>query len=219
MPSTRYYDLNLKIYNMPKFWFSSCSNIIISRCIVDICFALNWQWQICLQNLKEEADNDFLKLLRATIKCLTYPEKYFEKLLRLSIKKLGTDEGALTRVVTTRAEVDMERIKEEYHRRNSVTLDRDIAGDTSGDYERMLLALIGHGDAWSISRGCRRVVLCMNVAVVVVLLLLDIIFLMWAIIFACIAYIKCLWNVLCIFSGLINLWNGPSDRFIMHQHY
>ena len=100
-----------------------------------------------MQNLKEEADNDFLKLLRATIKCLTYPEKYFEKLLRLSIKKLGTDERALTRVVTTRAEVDMERIKEEYHRRNSVTLERDIAGDTSGDYERMLLALIGHGDA------------------------------------------------------------------------
>ncbi|CAK7334633.1 unnamed protein product [Dovyalis caffra] len=99
------------------------------------------------KNLKEDSDNDFLKLLRATIKCLTYPEKYFEKLLRLSIKKLGTDEWALTRVVTTRAEVDMERIKEEYHRRNSVTLDRDIAGDTSGDYERMLLALIGHGDA------------------------------------------------------------------------
>uniref|UniRef100_A0A6N2LKB3 Annexin n=1 Tax=Salix viminalis TaxID=40686 RepID=A0A6N2LKB3_SALVM len=99
------------------------------------------------KNLKEDADNDFLKLLRATIKCLTYPEKYFEKLLRLSIKKLGTDEWALTRVVTTRAEVDMERIKEEYHRRNSVTLDRDIAGDTSGDYERMLLALVGHGDA------------------------------------------------------------------------
>jgi annexin A7/11 len=100
-----------------------------------------------LQNLKEDADNEFLKLLRATIKCLTYPEKYFEKLLRLAIKKIGTDEGALTRVVTTRAEVDMERIKEEYHRRNSVTLDHDIAGEASGDYERMLLALSGHGDA------------------------------------------------------------------------
>jgi annexin A7/11 len=100
-----------------------------------------------LQNLKEDADNEFLKLLRATIKCLTYPEKYFEKLLRLAIKKIGTDEWALTRVVTTRAEVDMERIKEEYRRRNSVTLDHDIAGEASGDYERMLLALIGHGDA------------------------------------------------------------------------
>jgi len=134
-------------YNKPRFLSSSYSNKF-SKCILEICFTLNWQWQIWLQNLKEDADNEFLKLLRATIKCLTYPEKYFEKLLRLAIKKIGTDEWALTRVVTTRAEVDMERIKEEYRRRNSVTLDHDIAGEASGDYERMLLALIGHGDAW-----------------------------------------------------------------------
>lgn len=96
--------------------------------------------------MKADPKDEFLLLLRATIKCLTSPEKYFEKVLRLAINKLGTDEWALTRVVTTRAEVDMQRIKEEYHRRNSVPLDRAIAGDTSGDYEKMLLALIGHGD-------------------------------------------------------------------------
>ncbi|KAJ9170343.1 hypothetical protein P3X46_018458 [Hevea brasiliensis] len=99
------------------------------------------------KNLKVDPKDEFLKLLRATIKCLTCPEKYFENVLRLAINKLGTDEWALTRVVTTRAEVDMQRIKEEYHRRNSVPLDRAISGDTSGDYEKMLLALIGHGDA------------------------------------------------------------------------
>ena len=75
---------------------------------------------------------------------MTCPEKYFEKVLRLSIKGLGTDEEALTRVVVTRAEVDMKRATEQYYRRNSVTLESDVKGDTSGDYERMLLALIGH---------------------------------------------------------------------------
>lgn len=98
------------------------------------------------KDLKSDPEDDYLKLLRATIKGLTYPEKYFEKLLRLAINKMGTDELALTRVVTTRAEVDMERIKEEYQRRNTVPLDRAIAKDTSGDYEKMLLALIGHGE-------------------------------------------------------------------------
>ena len=102
---------------------------------------------LCMQDLKTDPEDEYLKLLRATIKCLTCPEKYFEKVLRLAINRLGTDEGALTRVVATRAEVDMHRIKEEYQRRNSVPLDRAIAGDTSGDYEKMLLALIGHGDA------------------------------------------------------------------------
>lgn len=101
---------------------------------------------IMLQNLKADPKNEYLTLLRATIKCLTCPEKYFGKLVRQAINKVGTDEWALTRVVTTRAEFDMERIKEEYHKRNSVPLDRAIKGDTSGDYGNMLLALIGHGD-------------------------------------------------------------------------
>ena len=99
-----------------------------------------------IQDLKADQDDEFLKLLRATAKLLTFPEKYFEKLLRLCINKLGTDEGALTRVITTRAEVDLHRIKEEYQRRNSVPLDRAIEKDTSGDYEKFLLALLGHGD-------------------------------------------------------------------------
>ncbi|CAO2827777.1 unnamed protein product [Amaranthus hypochondriacus] len=95
------------------------------------------------KDLKEDPKDDYLKLLRATIKCLTCPEKYYEKLLRLAINKMGTDESALTRVVTTRAEVDLKRIKEEYYRRNSVPLDRAIAKDTNGDYEKMLIALVG----------------------------------------------------------------------------
>ncbi|KAF8411475.1 hypothetical protein HHK36_004026 [Tetracentron sinense] len=99
------------------------------------------------KDLKFDPKDEFLALMRATVKCLTCPEKYFEKVLRLAINKSGTDEGALTRVVTTRAEVDMKRIKEEYYRRNSVPLDRAIAGDTSGDYEKMLLALVGHENA------------------------------------------------------------------------
>lgn len=99
------------------------------------------------KDLKADPNDEFLKLLRSAIKCLTCPEKYFEKGLRLAINKLGTDEWALTRVVTTRAEVDMQLIKEQYHKRNSVPLDRAIANDTSGDYKKMLLALVGHEDA------------------------------------------------------------------------
>ncbi|KAI3757366.1 hypothetical protein L6452_04903 [Arctium lappa] len=99
------------------------------------------------KDLEGDSDDEFLALLRATIECLTYSEKYFEKVLRLAINKQGTDEGALTRVVATRAEVDMKTIKAEYERRNSVPLDRAIAKDTRGDYEDMLLSLLGCADA------------------------------------------------------------------------
>ncbi|XP_057420546.1 annexin D2 [Lotus japonicus] len=98
------------------------------------------------KDLETDSDDEYLNLLRATIKSLTYPEKYFEELLRLAINKTGTDEWALTRVVTTRAEVDLQKIAEEYQKRNSVPLDRAIANDTSGDYQKILLALMGHDD-------------------------------------------------------------------------
>jgi hypothetical protein len=106
-----------------------------------------WKGHSYMQDLKTDPKDEFLAILRATVKCLNRPEKYFEKVLRLAINKRGTDEGALTRVVTTRAEVDMKFIKDEYHRRSSVPLERAIVKDTNGDYEDMLLALIGHGDA------------------------------------------------------------------------
>lgn len=100
-----------------------------------------------LQDLKADPKDEFLALLRSTVKCLIRPERYFEKVIRLAINRRGTDEGALTRVVSTRAEVDLKFIADEYQRRNSVPLERAIVKDTTGDYEKMLLALIGHDDA------------------------------------------------------------------------
>jgi annexin A7/11 len=98
------------------------------------------------KDLETDSEDEYLKLLRAAIKGLTYPEKYFEELLRLAVNKMGTDELALTRVVTTRAEVDLQRIAEEYQKRNSVPLDRAIDNDTSGDYQKFLLALLGRDE-------------------------------------------------------------------------
>lgn len=129
-----------------KSWFTMCYLRSLISLPLNIS-ALDQYHRDVLQDLKSDPKDDYLSLLRETIKCLTRPEKYFEKTLRLAINKLSTDEWALTRVVVTQAEVNMQCIKEEYHKRNSVPLERAIAGDTSGDYENLLLALIGHEDA------------------------------------------------------------------------
>ncbi|RXH92741.1 hypothetical protein DVH24_042515 [Malus domestica] len=63
------------------------------------------------QDLKADP-NEYLAILRAT-------------------KKRGTDEGALTGVVDTRAEVGMKIIKDLYHKRNSVPLYQAIKEDTT----------------------------------------------------------------------------------------
>lgn len=97
--------------------------------------------------MEGDDDDEYLALLRAAVTCLIRPEQYFVEVLRKAINKIGTDEGALTRIITTRAEVDLQVIAEEYQRVNTIPLDRAIVKDTNGDYEKMLLALIGHEDA------------------------------------------------------------------------
>jgi annexin A7/11 len=94
-----------------------------------------------------DSDNEFLSALVAITSCISNPAMYFEQVLRTAMKRRGTDEDALTRIISTRAEVDMEVIKEQYYKRNSVPLGRAIKKDTTGDYEDMLLALVDHEDA------------------------------------------------------------------------
>ncbi|CAN4080457.1 unnamed protein product [Withania somnifera] len=90
-----------------------------------------------------EDGDDFVALLRATIKGLVYPKHYFVEVLRDAINRRGTEEDHLTRVIATRAEVDLKIIADEYQKRDSIPLGRAIAKDTRGDYESMLLALLG----------------------------------------------------------------------------
>lgn len=95
------------------------------------------------KDLKADPKDDFLAALRAVVRLICCPEKYFEKVIRLSINKLGTDETALTRVVATRAEVDLSVIKDVYKSRNSVSFVQAVKRDTHRHYEDMLLALLG----------------------------------------------------------------------------
>ncbi|KAK8508665.1 hypothetical protein V6N13_116181 [Hibiscus sabdariffa] len=98
------------------------------------------------KHLQGDSGDEFLLVLRTAVRCLNDSKKYFEKVLRNSIRRMGTDEDALTRVIVTRAEKDLKDIKELYHKRNSVALDQAVAKDTSGDYKALLLTLLGKED-------------------------------------------------------------------------
>ena len=60
-----------------------------------------------------------------------------------AMRGLGTNDQDLIRVVTTRAEIDMYYIKQEYLAMYRRTLEQAITGDTSGDYRLFLLTLVG----------------------------------------------------------------------------
>lgn len=59
------------------------------------------------------------------------------------MKGLGTKDRDLIRIITTRAEIDMYYIKQEFQIMYGTTLEYMIAGDTSGDYRYFLLSLVG----------------------------------------------------------------------------
>ncbi|KAL7198320.1 hypothetical protein ACSBR2_020761 [Camellia fascicularis] len=90
-----------------------------------------------------DSDDQYLAAVRATIRCIIDPLKYYEKVVRNALSKPGTDEETLTRVIVTRAEKDLKDIKELYYKRNSVTLDHAVSKETSGDYKAFLLTLLG----------------------------------------------------------------------------
>ncbi|CAI9117738.1 OLC1v1019203C1 [Oldenlandia corymbosa var. corymbosa] len=103
--------------------------------------------KILHEKIKDKYYSDDDVKYRAAFECLAYPENYFEKDLREAINKRGTNEAAFTRVVATRAEADLNIIKELYHKRSSVPLGRANVKDTHGDCEKLLVALIRKNDA------------------------------------------------------------------------
>lgn len=82
-------------------------------------------------------------ILRVVIWCIDTPEKHFAEVIRASVVGLGTDEDSLTRAIVSRAEIDMMKIRGEYFNMNKTSLDNAVIGDTSGDYRKFLMTLLG----------------------------------------------------------------------------
>ncbi|VUZ55087.1 unnamed protein product, partial [Hymenolepis diminuta] len=59
-----------------------------------------------------------------------------------SLKVMGTNDDDLIRLILSRAEIDLQNIKEAYHKMAEKPLIEDIAVETSGDYKNMLIALV-----------------------------------------------------------------------------
>ncbi|XP_033643977.1 annexin A7-like isoform X1 [Asterias rubens] len=95
------------------------------------------------QSIKREMSGDLEKGMLTIVACVRSSPKYFAEKLHKSMKGLGTDDDTLVRVVVSRCEIDMVEIKQEFYKEYKQTLGKFIAGDTSGDYKRILLELVG----------------------------------------------------------------------------
>ncbi|XP_041856367.1 annexin A1a [Melanotaenia boesemani] len=90
-----------------------------------------------------ELKGDIESCLTAVVKCAGSRAAFFAEKLYLAMKGKGTRKHILTRIMVSRSEIDMKRIKEEYKKNYGKTLYQEILDDTQGDYEKILLALCG----------------------------------------------------------------------------
>ncbi|KAI8571566.1 hypothetical protein RHMOL_Rhmol01G0130100 [Rhododendron molle] len=97
-------------------------------------------------HLVNDPADHYLAAVCTAIRCINDPKKYYEELLQNALHNHKVDEDVLTRVIVTRAEKDLKDIMERYYRRYSVTLDHEVAKETSGDYKAFLLNLLGKQD-------------------------------------------------------------------------
>ncbi|XP_042351568.1 annexin A2-A-like [Plectropomus leopardus] len=68
--------------------------------------------------------------------------QYDASVIRGSIKGLGTDEETLIEVLCSRSNAELVEIKKVYKELFKKDLDKDVQGDTSGNFAKLLLALV-----------------------------------------------------------------------------
>lgn len=91
--------------------------------------------------IKSEFSGDIKSGLLAVVRSIENKHQFFASSLHDSMKGMGTKDNTLIRLVVTRSEIDLGNIKQEYQKMYGRTLEAAIKSDTSGDYEKMLIAL------------------------------------------------------------------------------
>uniref|UniRef100_A0A671KNE6 Annexin n=1 Tax=Sinocyclocheilus anshuiensis TaxID=1608454 RepID=A0A671KNE6_9TELE len=91
-----------------------------------------------------ELKGDIENCLTAVVKCAGNKSAFFVEKLNQATKGSGYRGQILTRILVSRSEIDLAKIKQEYQNKFGKSLYQDIQDDTKGDYETILLALCGN---------------------------------------------------------------------------
>ncbi|XP_069557930.1 annexin A5a [Brachyistius frenatus] len=97
-------------------------------------------------SVKGETTGNLENLLVAVVKCAKSVPQFFAEVLSKSMKRAGTDDGTLMRIMVSRSEVDMLDIRACFKKTYGQSLYKTIQEDTTGDYQKALLYLCGGND-------------------------------------------------------------------------
>jgi len=92
--------------------------------------------------VKSEFSGKEEKLYLAMARHALDPTAYYANILKKCVEGIGTNDERLVYTIVLQAEVNLSNVKRSYQSLFSETLATDVAGDTSGDYKKVLLAVI-----------------------------------------------------------------------------
>ncbi|OAF65775.1 Calpactin II, partial [Intoshia linei] len=95
--------------------------------------------------IKDEMSGDLSAGMISIVQCVENKSKHFAKRLYQSTKGLGSDDNAIIRIVVGQCEIDMVQIKQQFQTIYQNSLKDYLSDDISGDYKKIILALIGEG--------------------------------------------------------------------------
>ncbi|KAI4818918.1 hypothetical protein KUCAC02_004208 [Chaenocephalus aceratus] len=97
-------------------------------------------------SIERETTGSFENLLLAVVKCVRSVPEFFAEGLSKSMRRAGTDDSTLMRIMVSRSEIDMLDIRTCFKKKCGASLYTTIQEDTDGDYQKALLYLCGGKD-------------------------------------------------------------------------
>lgn len=96
------------------------------------------------QSIESEMSGTLKEGFLAIVHYTMDPPSYFAERLYKSMKGLGTDDSGLIRLISSRSEIDLKYVAQAFHRNYKKNLREFITEDISGDYRKLLLAVLGN---------------------------------------------------------------------------
>ncbi|RUS88556.1 hypothetical protein EGW08_003656 [Elysia chlorotica] len=94
------------------------------------------------ESIEDECSGDLKKGYLAIVESTKNMPGFFAHRIYDSVRGCGTNDSHLIRIIVTRSEIDMEEIDEAYREKYGQSLEEVIESECSGDYKKILIAVV-----------------------------------------------------------------------------